>query len=69
MWEKGTPRYRVAAGHGETPASRGTRVVAYARQKLTVYLTVPSTVTARDPRRAQTRPRPPAGTKTRGETR
>ncbi|GHF83737.1 hypothetical protein GCM10017667_09710 [Streptomyces filamentosus] len=69
MWEKGTPRYRVAEGRGETRAFRGTRGVAYTGQKLTVNLTVPSTVTARDPRRERTLRRGPAGTTTRGETR
>lgn len=61
---KGSSRYRVAVGHGETRTPGGVHGVAYARQKLTVYLTVPSAMTARDP---QSDPR--AGMTTRGETR
>lgn len=62
---KGSQRYRVAAGRGETRAPGGAHRVAYARQKLTVYLTVSGAVAARDPRNgART-----SGTTTRGEAR
>ncbi|MEU8760976.1 hypothetical protein [Streptomyces sp. NPDC048659] len=43
--------------------------MAYARKKLTVYLTVSGTVTARDPQREELRSGAAAGTTTRGETR
>ncbi|GFH35517.1 hypothetical protein SCWH03_17330 [Streptomyces pacificus] len=51
MREKGTPRYRVAAGRGETRAAHGARSVVYRARKLTAdvaYSTVPTAVTARD---------------------
>lgn len=63
--QKGSPRYRVAEHRGETSAPGGAHGVAYARQKLTVYLTVSGAVAARDPRSGARM----SGTTTRGETR
>ncbi|CAM5550916.1 hypothetical protein SCALM49S_09476 [Streptomyces californicus] len=48
MWGKGTPRYRVAEGHGETFGPYDVRSVAYRARKLTYLLTVPTAQTARD---------------------
>lgn len=69
LWEKETPRYRVAAGSGETSGSGGALGVAYTHEKLTVYLTVSKTVTARDPHGRERHGAAAAGTTTRGESR
>jgi hypothetical protein len=69
LWEKETPRYRVAAGGGETSGSGGAPGVASTHEKLTVYLTVSGTVTARDPHGEKRRRGAAADTTTRGESR
>lgn len=48
MWGKGTPRYRVAMGRGETCGPDDAHSVAYTTHKLTYLLTVPTAVKARD---------------------
>ncbi|GGU85937.1 hypothetical protein GCM10010498_50180 [Streptomyces cavourensis] len=55
MWGKGTPRYRVAEGDGETYGTYDVHSVACGVRKLTypltvpaALLTVPTAVTARD---------------------
>ncbi|BAU86338.1 histidine kinase [Streptomyces laurentii] len=69
MWEKETPRYRVVAERGETSGSGGAPGVAYTHDKLTVYLKVSNTVTARDPHGEKRHGAAAAGTTTRGESR